>query len=398
MSGRRVLMVVLLGFLNTTILACSASQALPSPQGDQEAMQNLEDIMFYLLTEENPQPSYAQVHTLWSAARDQHLALSPLAEVQVPPGKHLYVFGDIHGQLGDLRYCLLSIEDADEHHSKPIDLLTQLYEGHCALFLGDYVDRGPNSLEVLSLLVALKLRFPEQVVLVRGNHECEAVCAEHGFAAEIRSRYYPAVREITTVIRAKESLFRIAVELFAQLPVAALLQLGSTSYFASHGGPAFENGQPLALSKLQDSTLKIFENVFAQRAPTYFVDLLWSDPGSGENLSSNPRGEGLVSWSRNLTVAACNAYGCLRLLRAHQMQRDGFGRTHLAELGDPDQDKEVWTVFSAANYCGLDNRGAVVKIHGLEGRDYEVLWWKYPAVVAYNPAMRPPQVPPAFID
>lgn len=75
------------------------------------------------------------------------------------------IFGDIHGQYSDLmRFFDLwgtptdSLKDGD-------------IESFDYLFLGDYVDRGSNSLETILLLLALKAKYPDQIHLLRGNHE-----------------------------------------------------------------------------------------------------------------------------------------------------------------------------------------------------------------------------------
>merc|ERR1739845_267104 len=57
------------------------------------------------------------------------------------------------------------------------------------LFLGDYVDRGKQSLETIILLLALKLKRPEQVFLLRGNHECASITRIYGFYDECKRRY-----------------------------------------------------------------------------------------------------------------------------------------------------------------------------------------------------------------
>ena len=57
------------------------------------------------------------------------------------------------------------------------------------LFLGDYVNRGKQSCEVICLLFALKARFPDQVIMLRGNHESQAITRIYGFFDEIKRRY-----------------------------------------------------------------------------------------------------------------------------------------------------------------------------------------------------------------
>ena len=102
----------------------------------------------------------------------------------------IYIFGDIHGQ-----YCDLI---------RFIDIIG-LPPKSQFLFLGDYVDRGDNSIEVISLLFSLKIKYPDQVFLLRGNHECSQVNDAYGFKDECIERYKDNViliwKEINKTLR-----------------------------------------------------------------------------------------------------------------------------------------------------------------------------------------------------
>ncbi|PWA55975.1 BRI1 suppressor 1 (BSU1)-like 3 [Artemisia annua] len=89
------------------------------------------------------------------------------------------IFGDLHGQFGDLMRLF------DEYGS-PSTAGDIAYIDY--LFLGDYVDRGQHSLETISLLLALKVEYPQNVHLIRGNHEAADINALFGFRIECIER------------------------------------------------------------------------------------------------------------------------------------------------------------------------------------------------------------------
>lgn len=88
------------------------------------------------------------------------------------------------------------------------------------LFLGDYVDRGKQSIEAICLLFAYKIKFPESVFLLRGNHECENITKIYGFYEECQKRYNIA-------------LWKKFMNVFNMLPVAALID---DKILCMHGG------------------------------------------------------------------------------------------------------------------------------------------------------------------
>lgn len=92
---------------------------------------------------------------------------------------HILVLGDIHGQYTDLmRWFRMGgmPSDGDDRDWS-------------YLFLGDYIDRGPQSLEVIALLFAYKVKYPERIWLLRGNHECVAVNWEYGFYEDCKDTH-----------------------------------------------------------------------------------------------------------------------------------------------------------------------------------------------------------------
>jgi serine/threonine-protein phosphatase PP1 catalytic subunit len=234
-----------------------------------------------------------------------------LVELEAP----LHVCGDIHGQY----YDLLRIFD---HCGYPGD--------YNYLFLGDYVDRGKQSLETISLLLCYKIKYPEKVTLLRGNHESSVTNRIYGFYDECKRRY-------------NVRIWKSFTELFNYLPVAAIID---DKILCMHGGLSPE--------------LKNLQNITDISRPTdipdtgLLCDLLWSDPDKDVmEYDENDRGVSVIFGEK--IVQEFNKKNDLDLIiRAHQVVDDGY--EFFAQ-------RQLITIFSAPNYCGeFDNSAGIMII------------------------------------
>ena len=245
------------------------------------------------------------------ARRDIFLSQPCLLELEAP----LKICGDVHGQYSDLLRLF-------EYGGFPPEANY--------LFLGDYVDRGKQGLEVICLLLAYKVKYPENFFMLRGNHECSSISRIYGFYDECKRRY-------------NIKLWRVFCDVFNCLPFAAIVD---EKVFCIHGGPSPE--------------LKDMQQIMAIKRPTdipdvgMLCDFLWSDPDADmAGWGENDRG---VSYTYGTDVVAefLAKFDFDLVVRAHQVVENGyefFGKRQLV------------TVFSAPNYCGeFDNAGAMMTV------------------------------------
>ncbi|XP_017078416.1 serine/threonine-protein phosphatase alpha-2 isoform [Drosophila eugracilis] len=244
-------------------------------------------------------------------AREVLLSQPTLLELSAP----INLLGDIHGQYSNLlRYFEANGYPPDSRY----------------LMLGDYVDRGKKSIETLTLLLALKARFPKDFYLLRGNHECSTLNYVYGFYDECKRRF--------TV-----KLWRTFVDCYNCMPLAAIVE---NNIFCCHGGlsPHLFNMQQIR--RIQ-RPIEIPESGLV-------CDILWSDPdvrimgwGANDRGVSHTFGADVVS-------AFLHRFKFNLICRGHQVVEDGY--EFFAK-------RQLITIFSAPNYCGkFDNAGAMLCI------------------------------------
>jgi diadenosine tetraphosphatase ApaH/serine/threonine PP2A family protein phosphatase len=283
----------------------------------------------------------------------------PVVEAPAP----CKVFGDIHGQLGDL-LDYFRIFGSPDHRTGDISLCSYVFNG-------DFVDRGQYSLEVVTYLFALKLRYPKRVFLNRGNHEARDTNFFYGFFAEIGQRigqnaqlfasrvgvdgYGPAQVGSREKAQRVWEAFNTA---FDWLPLATVVQ---DKIIVLHGGIG-KTVKSLDQIREMQMPLRSVANPENPDAPftQIAMDILWSDPAESDEVSGvhpNPDRGGsstITCFGANKVNEFLRNSGAEMLIRSHQCVEDGYEFFAGGRL---------ITVFSAVNYCDVySNNGAILEI------------------------------------
>ena len=236
-----------------------------------------------------------------------------ILEVRAP----INVCGDVHGQFPDF---ITIFEKAEFPPNARY------------LFLGDYVDRGTQSLEVICLLLAYKVKFPNHIYMIRGNHETREMTEQYGFQVECQSKQ-------------NKQTYLEFINVFDAMPLAAII---NNTYFCIHGGLTPD--------------LTSIDQIKAIKRPTqiqehgFLADLVWSDPSAKvEEFAPSDRGLTVV-WGEKVATKFLEENGFSKIIRAHQMCEEGIDYPF-------SPNESVMTVFSAPWYAGeYKNKGAFIKI------------------------------------
>ncbi len=247
--------------------------------------------------------------------------------------------GDTHGDVETVHTLLSSIG---------FDKLGKEYN---VIFLGDYVDRGPNQIETLLLPLALKARWPERVAVLRGNHEpppsLPVYPNDFGFV-------------IRRVCNGTREAFEAVQRLFDSMQLFASYE----GYVAFHGGP------PLRRLKYCKGRL-----CFSEVDEVVLEDVLWSDPDElvSENLCSwedplescvvknSMRGAGLI-WGSGATREFLERTGFEKIVRGHTSV-NGFDACHK---------EKVYTLFTRMGSPYFNTRASVLLVENGKERLVEL--------------------------
>lgn len=259
--------------------------------------------------------SITEIHYICTSALSVFKSQPMLIEISAP----VNICGDIHGQYHDLLRLFNKCGVPPKSNY---------------IFLGDYVDRGDNSLEVICLLFCFKIKYPGNFFTLRGNHESESINKVYGFYDECKQRYGN---------NNGTKIWKLFCKVFNWMPVAGLID---DRIFCCHGGISPDLHKPDDVKKIKRPTEIPDEGLLC--------DLLWSDPEDYLNgWGENDRGVS-YTFGKDMINKFLDNNDLDLIVRAHQVVEDGYEFFN---------NRRLVTIFSAPNYCGeFDNAGGIMVV------------------------------------
>lgn len=264
------------------------------------------------------------------ACRILLLALKAFKEeaalVNIPKQKLLTICGDIHGQFLDL----LTIFRLNGNPSPE----------HAYLFNGDFVDRGPQSVEVFLTLCAWKALHPTHFFMTRGNHEADTVNRFHGFFDEVGRKFSSKHNE----------MYQVMNQVMNHLPIAYIV---ADKYFVVHGG--------IPRADLSLNEIRGIQKGAVPPSGSLTSQLLWSDPNIKTGINLSHRGEGVL-FGPDVTEAFLKNNNLEAIIRSHVWESQGWKSEH---------NGKCITIFSAPNYIpGTPSPAAYINVGADRGLSF----------------------------
>uniref|UniRef100_K7G682 Serine/threonine-protein phosphatase with EF-hands n=1 Tax=Pelodiscus sinensis TaxID=13735 RepID=K7G682_PELSI len=281
--------------------------------------------------------------------------------------KEITICGDLHGKLDDL--LLIFYKNGLPSEENPY------------LFNGDFVDRGKHSIEILIILFAFLLVYPNHLHLNRGNHEDYIMNLRYGFTKEVMNKYRSHGKKIVNLLQ----------DVYSWLPLATVID---SKVLIVHGGISDttdldflnlfkRNKMKSVLRPPKSSTERNYDlerSDFVEYSPVtrvkrcpskvctprvhleltakewkQVVDILWSDPKNQNGCTPNKVRGGGCYFGPDVTARLLKRYNLKMLIRSHECKQEGYEISH---------DGKVITIFSASNYYeDGSNRGAYLKLN-----------------------------------
>jgi protein phosphatase len=250
------------------------------------------------------------------------LSTSP-SLVQLDPIGEAIVVGDLHGDLTSLTKIMKQSRFLElAQASKPVTII----------FLGDYIDRGSESSTVYLAVLLLKMAFPKQVVLLRGNHEgpADLQASPHDLPMFLQQRFSSKWQRVYQKIHTS----------FESLSMAAYVE---GRYLMVHGG------LPAKLSSLAE----IANARALHPAQRVLEELLWNDPDDAvTGAKASPRGAGFL-FGKDVTNEVLARLDVQLLIRGHEPASSGYKISH---------DGKVLTLFSRKGSPYFNRFGAFLQM------------------------------------
>ena len=199
------------------------------------------------------------------------------------------------------------------------------------LFMGNYINKGDYSVECISLLICLKVRYPHRIYLIRGNHDSRTVSQVYGFYDECLQKY------------GNINVWKYFTDLFDFLPLTAVVD---SQIFCVHGGlsPSCENLDHIqSIDRFQDIPIE---------GP--MCDLVWTDPEDFNGWHMAPKGSG-YTFGQDITEEFLHNNKLNLIVRSKTLVMNGYCWHH---------NNQLCTIFSAPNYCHrCGNKGAIMEVN-----------------------------------
>lgn len=243
--------------------------------------------------------------------------------VKLAPSGEVLIIGDLHGDTHSLIRILTESRYTQRMHN---DAEAKI------VFLGDYGDRGGYSAEVYYIITRMLQSYPEQVVLLRGNHEgpIEVPVYPHDLPIQFKQRFG----------NGWEKAYAETRELFNSFYNAVLVE---GSLVMVHGGlsPQIKCSEDLANAGFSSATIDLL------------IDLLWNDPDDSiEYIAPSPRGAGHL-FGRKVTETVLKKLNAQVLIRGHEPCSEGYRISHGGK---------VLTLFSRKGPPYFNTFGAYAKL------------------------------------